>query len=527
MTTPTGDAAPNQQATSNPFLLAEQAHATLHEAEHHGKGAEENFKAYNEISEKLKGVLADCRQEDGSIDLMKTDKLTGSTVENRQMEIINLNSVLTGIKGALDFNRVKDYRQMDREARAEAGEVDAFYANMTGGADGEPQFDDNNAMIVPSAFHGRGGRQIVKPSQVWEATLAKQHDGMTIGPDLAKMIAKDNRTLTIEQPIFDQQGRNIYADTFETNHWDPDSQREMWWTPLRQTRLQICHLFHTMTTGTDIIRYMKETTHSSAAAEKAEGAAAPESNYALTESEIPIRRISHIIPVTEEALADGTPRSIVRQYLNYVLPMGVWQRVDKQLMNGNGTAPNLSGVLNHAITKTKYSFAGDSGSSTPSVKHWNLLLESIFRIQDWGSNEPYNILGSQMATHILINPAIWADTLKTESSSGGYYFGGPQSGLINTAWGLPVVPTDHLVATASTDGAGNHKFGVLVGDFSPMFSGLWFRHGVETQTGMQKDNFEKFTISMRCSVRVGFAVHRGAAFNGLVNPKADNTHPTG
>lgn len=514
---------PSAKETKNPFLLADTVAATLHEADHSGKGAADNFKEYKEITNKLKGILEDTRQSDGSIDLMATEKLTGSTLELRQMEVLNLNSVLTGIRGALEYNRLKDYHQMRREATTEIVDAESFAANLTGGD--EPQFDEVGAMIIPDATLGRGGpRSVLKPADIFLATMKAEHD-IGFGPELARR-AKSS-IFTVEQPIFDEQGRNIYAATFERDHADPDHLREPWWTPLRQTRLQICHLFHTMTTGTDTIRYFKETTHSSAAAEKAEAAAAPESNYELAETTVPVERISHFLPITEEALADGTPRSIVRQYLNYVLPMGVWQRLDKQLMNGNGTSPNIKGLLKQGISKTKYSLKGKAGAGgAVKEKHWNVLLDAIFKLQDWGSNQPFNILGSQMATHILINPALWADTLKTESDSGGYYFGGPQSGMVNTAWGLPVLPTDHLVATNSTNGEANFKYGMVVGDFSPMFSGLWFRHGVETQTGMIADDFQKFKVSMRASVRVAFAVHRGAAFVGLVNELADGGHPT-
>src|SRR5207245_1264112 len=80
-----------------------------------------------------------------------------------------------------------------------------------------------------------------------------------------------------------------------------------------------------------------------AAAETAENSAYPESALQLTERTSAIQKIPTFLPVTDEQLEDVEQ---VRGYLTDRLVFMIRQRLDAQVLNGNGTAPNLKGILN-------------------------------------------------------------------------------------------------------------------------------------------------------------------------------------
>src|SRR5690606_19618944 len=69
----------------------------------------------------------------------------------------------------------------------------------------------------------------------------------------------------------------------------------------------------------------------------------PEATLGLEEKSSPVRKIAVWLPVTDEQLED---EAHARSYINNRLPFMLRQRLDSQLLNGNGSAPNLLGVMN-------------------------------------------------------------------------------------------------------------------------------------------------------------------------------------
>lgn len=501
---------------ANPFHGHFEAVTAVTQAAYMEKGADAAAKEVTHATHLLAKIHKESLDDDGKVDFSRSESVHGSSPQERANYVLMINSNLAGASAALDALRARDQLEHQRETQAEL--------------DGQDAVDSDTILQVPRiqtlADYDRSRRIIAPPaSQVFEKMMHDQHQVKAFSSEFRDFLDDGKTRVKIDQPIFDSNGRRIYAangDTFERDHWDPDHQREPWWVAIKPTMVQVAGLFNEMTTGTDTIRYMEETTHSNVAAEKAESADAPKGDYALTERSTGVTRISHMLVATEEALSDGTPRSLVRSYLNYVLPLGVWNRLDSQLIKGDGADPNLKGMLAYDMAKQKYTLKGNSAENP-----WNVLLKASFSLMNWGSNRKFTVLGGQKATHVLLNPNIWRQCIEAESDSGGYYVGGPQSPIMNTAWGMRVVPTDHLVDTASTDQAANHKIGGIVGDFSPAFSGIWYRHGVRTEIGLNDTNFQKFQVSLRCSVRVAFALFRTSPFLKLVNPKADGGLPTG
>src|SRR3990172_3730712 len=88
--------------------------------------------------------------------------------------------------------------------------------------------------------------------------------------------------------------------------------------------------------------YMEETTFTNAGAERAESAAYAESTLILTQRTNTVRSVGTSLPVSDEQLADVVG---VRAYLDSRLGFMVRQRLDSQILVGDGIAPNLLGTL--------------------------------------------------------------------------------------------------------------------------------------------------------------------------------------
>ena len=107
--------------------------------------------------------------------------------------------------------------------------------------------------------------------------------------------------------------------------------------------IQVADLIPQTTTGQAAVQYMEETTFTNAAQETLEAGTYQEAALAYTEQTSLVRKIAVFLPVTDEQLEDE-PR--VRGVIDNRLPFMIRQRLDLQILVGNGTAPNLRGINN-------------------------------------------------------------------------------------------------------------------------------------------------------------------------------------
>jgi len=269
----------------------------------------------------------------------------------------------------------------------------------------------------------------------------------------------------------------------------------------------VISLFDQINSDQNAFSYLEETTFTNAAAEAAEGAAVSEATLAFTERTEAIRKIGVFIPVTDELLAD---QAGVQGYLNSRLQTMIRLRLDSQLLSGDGTAPNLEGILDagkSSVGSTDYSsYAGNLGKL-------GAIYGAITDIRVNAFTEP---------DAIVMHPNDWNDIVTSVSadfagdSAAGYtaknplFIGngnmaaGPQAAI----WGLKVVPT-----TAISAGT------VLVGKFGGGEAAhVVMRQGIDLAvTDSHSDFFIKNQLAIRATMRVGFPVYRQAAFHKLTN----------
>jgi HK97 family phage major capsid protein len=260
---------------------------------------------------------------------------------------------------------------------------------------------------------------------------------------------------------------------------------------LQFARMVVADLLASGTTDSNSIVYMVETTFTNAAAAVAEGAAKPESTLVFDQLSEPVRKLAHWLPVTEEMLEDV---SAIRSYIDARLRLGIQLEEEDQLLNGDGTAPNISGILDRTI--------GAAVARDASQSNADAILEQIMAL--FASS-------FLMADGVVMNPADWATTIMTKSQAGDYLTAGPFSPIQSpTLWGLPVVVTPTIVAATA-----------LVGPFKQ--AAQVFRKGglrVEASNSHQ-DYFIKNLVAIRAEERLALAVYRPTAFGkvtGLGSP---------
>ncbi len=243
--------------------------------------------------------------------------------------------------------------------------------------------------------------------------------------------------------------------------------------------LAVAELLPQSTTTAASIVYMEETLFSNSAAEVAEGGAKPEVSLGLEEVVEPVRKIAAFLPVTEEQLAD-VPQA--RAYINNRLGFMVRQRLDSQILVGDGTAPNLSGIEDRSGVQSQ----ALGGDNVPDA-----VYKAMTKIRVGAFSEP---------NAAIFHPNDWQTVRLLKTSDGLYIWGAPMDAGPERIWGIRVVQT--VAQTENT---------ALVGDFQQ--SSLVIRSGVDIRiTDSHDDWFIYNKLAVVAEMRAALAVYRPAAF---------------
>jgi HK97 family phage major capsid protein len=232
------------------------------------------------------------------------------------------------------------------------------------------------------------------------------------------------------------------------------------------------------TTDSNVVSYYEETTVTNAAATVAEGDAKPESALAFTERTDTVRKIATWIPATSEFLEDNAG---IRSYIEGRLRFFVEREEEDQLLNGNGTAPNISGILDRAIQTV---------SSTNDI---DAIYRAITEVRVDGLAEP---------TALVIHPLSWANIRLAKDNDDRYYGDGPFGPLqADRLWGLPVRVTP-LIAEGTA----------LVGAFRP-HAQIFRKGGIRVVASTEHSTyFTENKVAILAEERLAFAVYRPSAF---------------
>ena len=234
-------------------------------------------------------------------------------------------------------------------------------------------------------------------------------------------------------------------------------------------------------TGQNSVVYMEETTFTNNAAEAAEGASYGEAALVYTEQTSNVRKIAVFIPTTDEQLED---EARISSLLDNRLRFMIQQRLDLQLLVGDGTAPNLEGI--NSVTGIQTQALGSDSEQDAIYKAMTLVRTGT------GRAEP---------SAVVMHPNDWQTIRLQTTTDGIYLWGSPSDTGADRIFGVPVIQS-----TAQTENT------AMVGDFAN-FCELVVRKGVEVQVSNSHDDyFVKGKQAIKAQLRCAFPVYRPAAF---------------
>ena len=257
-----------------------------------------------------------------------------------------------------------------------------------------------------------------------------------------------------------------------------DRETEIVGLPKRQ--MTVRQLLTQGRTGSNSVEYAKQVTRTNAAAVVSESVQKPESSYAWEAADANVRTIAHWVPVSRQAMEDAAQ---LETEIDGELRYGLMLAEELQLLKGDGTGQNLSGLVTEA---TEYAAAFSLSGATMIDQLRLALLQAS--------------LAEYPADGIVLHPTDWARIELTKDGEQRYIFANVMQMAGPQLWGQPVV------ATPSMD---EDEF--LVGAFK-MAGTIYDRMDPEVMASTEdRDNFVKNMITVRAEERLALAVKRPTA----------------
>jgi len=374
-----------------------------------------------------------------------------------------------------DFTKVEEFKDLaDQQACVEKiRELNQELADLGKQVDELAELDG----IEARAQSGKDQGGIVHPPSDSDKTEVKSLGEMFVESAAYKAWRDNDKQKEIPAEINDFEVKVLFQTTAG---WAPESIRTGRVVDAVTRPIQALDLIPQTTTGMAAVVYMEETTRTHVAAEVAEAGTYAEATFALTERTSNVRKIGTSIPVTDEQLEDVAQ---VQGYLNNRLTFGLRQRLDLQVITGDGIAPNLTGILN--VTGIQTTALG----AEP-------VFDALYR-----AARLVRVTGRAQPSGYLLHPNDWEAIRLTRTADGIYILGNPADSGPERMWGLPVAQGD--VITENTG---------LVGDFR-QFSEVAMRRGVVLKiTDSHATDFLSGQQRIRADIRAAFPVYRPAAF---------------
>jgi HK97 family phage major capsid protein len=254
-------------------------------------------------------------------------------------------------------------------------------------------------------------------------------------------------------------------------------------TPLR--RLTVANLLGSGTMQNTTLQYWVQGTVEGSPSTVAENGLKPSVHFNFAPVTEAMSKIAVITKVSDEAMSDTDYLvSVINSQL-----VGRLQIVEEdQLLNGNGTSPNLRGLLNRSGIQTY---------ATSATYTENKAFDGIFHALTLVSTGS----AQETADAIVINPVDYEKLRLAKDGNDNYRAGGPFTGGNPSLWGVRTVVTPAIAAGT-----------VLVGAFGTAAQ-LFRKGGIQVDsTNSNEDDFTHNRVAIRAEERVLLAVYRPAAF---------------
>lgn len=229
--------------------------------------------------------------------------------------------------------------------------------------------------------------------------------------------------------------------------------------------------------------FVKELLFTNNAAMVAEGAQKPESDLTFELATGVVRTLAHFAKASNQILDDSAG---LASFIQNRLQLGLKLKEEDQILLGDGTGQNLTGIVPAA---TAYSATGIPGgvaaTSVDKIRWAKLQVRKAF----------------YAASAVVLNPEDWAKIELLKDTQNAYLFSAFTGGATPRLWGLNVVESDAIAVGQ-----------FLVGAFN-VAAEIRDRQQVTIDISTEdSDNFQKNMTTIRVEERLMVNIYRPTSF---------------
>lgn len=428
-----------------------------------------------------------------------TIDLEKATLPQLQEEMRAAADYLTGLQQKRAGGNIEDQDSFRKDVES----ARSFLVDM----DPVVQFKERDAQAEARAKHQQASALLQLPQSIEMRSLGAMFTGAEAYSEWAKRSGTASATsieLDVEGSIYNyaaqgyQQRDLLSGVAADGGVFAPIGQPIP--PRVRMRRLFVRDMLSVQTTGLHTVPYIQETTPATdelGATTVLEAGAKPEVAMHWSLQDAPIRKIAAWVPATSEVIEDApTLRGYIDTRLAYYLAV----REELQILAGNGTAPNLKGILAQSGLQSQVALTAAQAVAASTVRGDTFVtIGSAIALVENVDGEPDGL---------VLNPIdFWQAVTKRQSTFfdgdafGGGVGGAPFAGPPLTVWGLAATRSRAITAGSA-----------LLGAFQ-MGATLFDREQTTIRVGNQhSDYFTTNKVAILAEERIGLAVHRPDMF---------------
>jgi HK97 family phage major capsid protein len=313
---------------------------------------------------------------------------------------------------------------------------------------------------------------------------ANLKEALAESPSFKSFMNGDSAKATLSLKAIMTTAANASGDTVPA-----DRLNGFYFDPTRTTRVR--DLLTTISTDSNTIRYIQETSYTNGAAARVEASAYGESEFKLDPVDAPVRSIGSQLTMTKEMFNDVPALS---GYISTRIPAKVMNVEDNQLLFGAGTGANLQGLMtagggaafDESSSAAFYQFFGAAASAY--TNEFDVLIAAKNQAQ----------IAEYLPTAVMVNPTDYNKMFLNKDANANYVVF--VNGVL-TILGTPIYPSTAVTAD---------KF--IIGDFGAGAT-LAMREDMEISFSEQhSDNFVKDLVTVKATERIALPIHNPNAF---------------
>jgi hypothetical protein len=422
-------------------------------------------------SANFKKIFDQSRLSNGDLDFLKADAFAHLSDPHHAREMV---------------------QQIEKELDALTDEVTTLEAMHAADLKAQKRYEDMqkvqeghiHAASVPQGNGGYGIAQRQPQAMMTLGQLIRKY--MPQDPELKSARIKLDREFTewdlqsLLNPGWEQKVMITTGAPGANAGWAPYSTPIPRLAEMAARGIQVTDIFPSGTTDQFQVQFYEETTRdASLVVEKTENTEFGAAALGTTLRTTPIVKIPVVLQVTDEQMADVPG---LASYVDNRLRQFVTERLDLELMVGDGIAPNMTGMINVTNVQTQ-------------AKGADTTIDAVYKAMD-----KVRLIGRATPEAVLMHPTAFQPIRLAKDTTGNYIWGAPSEVGPMRLWGVPIVITDTISAATAQVGA------------YVAHTQLWYRQGVEVLAGYIGDDFKFGRQAIRATLRAGLSVYRPTAF---------------